>query len=224
MERAGLRTGFFFGRAWDMLGVTKEQRMRKIIVQEFITLDGVMQAPGGPEEDPTATFEFGGWQAPFTEDDAAAAITGPALNADVEFLLGGYTFEIWSGYWPKHGDIWPFINKNMKYVLSRSKTDTEWQNTTFLRSLEGIKKLKDSEGPDLHVWGSSKLVQLLLANNLVDELCLMTYPIILGQGKKLFADGAAPRTFTLTESHVGKHGVIAARYSRAGEVKTGTVG
>ncbi|HET7302635.1 MAG TPA: dihydrofolate reductase family protein [Candidatus Saccharimonadales bacterium] len=198
--------------------------MRKIIVQEFVTIDGVMQAPGGPEEDPTAKFEFGGWQAPFMDDDAAAAITGPALKAKVEFLLGGYTFEIWSDYWPKHSDIWPFINNNMKYVLSRTKTNTNWQNTTFLRSLEDIKKLKESGGPDLHVWGSSKLVQLLLAHNLVDELRLMTYPIILGQGKKLFAEGAAPRTFALIDSRVGKTGVIAARYTRAGEIKTGTVG
>lgn len=198
--------------------------MRKIIVQEFVTIDGVMQAPGGPEEDPTAKFEFGGWQAPFMDDDAAAAITGPALKANVEFLLGGYTFEIWSDYWPKHSDIWPFINNNMKYVLSRTKTNTNWQNTTFLRSLEDIKKLKESGGPDLHVWGSSKLVQLLLAHNLVDELRLMTYPIILGQGKKLFAEGAAPRTFALIESRVGKTGVIAARYTRAGEIKTGTIG
>lgn len=198
--------------------------MRKIIVQEFITIDGVMQAPGGPEEDPTAKFEFGGWQAPFTDDDAAEAVTGPALKADVEFLLGGYTFEIWSDYWPKHGDIWPFINDNMKYVLSATKTDTNWQNTTFLRNIEDIIELKKSDGPDLHVWGSSKLVQLLLANNLVDELCLMTYPIILGQGKKLFADGAAPRTFTLVESRSGKTGVVANRYIKAGEVETGTIG
>ena len=198
--------------------------MRKIIVQEFVTLDGVMQAPGGPEEDPTAKFEFGGWQAPFMEDDAAAAITGPALEADVEFLLGGYTFEIWSTYWPKHGDMWPYINSNMKYVLTTAKTETDWQNTTFLRNLEDIQKLKESDGPDLHTWGSSKLVQLLLANDLVDELCLITYPIVLGQGKKLFADGAAPRTFTLTESHIGKTGAIAARYTRAGAVKTGTIG
>jgi dihydrofolate reductase len=198
--------------------------MRKIIVQEFITMDGVMQAPGGPEEDPTAKFEFGGWQAPFMDDDAAAAITGRALRADVAFLLGGYTFEIWSKYWPQHSNVWPFINDNMKYVLSRTKTDTSWQNTMFLRNLQDIKKLKDTDGPDLHVWGSSKLVQLLLANNLVDELCLMTYPIILGQGKKLFAEGAAPRTFVLAESHIGKTGVIAARYVRAGKVETGTVG
>lgn len=197
--------------------------MRKIIVLSFISLDGVMQAPGGPEEDPTARFEFGGWQAPFMEDEASAAVTGPALKADVEFLLGGYTFNIWSDYWPKHGDIWPFINNNMKYVLSRSMTETNWENTTFLRSVEDINKLKASDGPDLHVWGSSKLVQLLLTNDLVDELALMTYPVILGHGKKLFADGSAPRTFTLTESHVGKTGVIAARYTRAGEVKTGSL-
>ena len=198
--------------------------MRKIIVQEFVTIDGVMQAPGGPEEDPTAKFEFGGWQAPFMDDDAAALVTGPALKADVEYLLGGYTFEIWSDYWPKHGEIWPFINDNMKYVLSAKKTETNWQNTTFLRNVEDITKLKNSNGPDLHVWGSSKLVQLLLANDLVDELCLMTYPIILGQGKKLFSEGAVPRTFHLIESHIGNKGVVVARYARAGVIETGNVG
>lgn len=197
--------------------------MRKIIVQEFVTIDGVMQAPGGPEEDPTANFEFGGWQAPFIDDDAAEMVTDPALKADVEFLLGGYTFEIWSGYWPKHGDIWPFINRNMKYVLSTTKTETSWQNTTFLRNVEDIISLKNSAGPDLHVWGSSKLVQLLLANDLVDELCLMTYPIILGQGKKLFSNSVAPRTFNLIENHIGNKGVVVARYERAGRVETGNV-
>ncbi len=197
--------------------------MRKITVLEFVTIDGVMQAPGGPEEDPSAQFKFGGWQAPFMDDEAADMVTGPALKADVEFLLGGYTFEIWSSYWPKHSDVWPFINNNMKYVLTTSMKDTNWQNTTFLRSLEDLKKLKDSTGPNLQVWGSSKLVQLLLANDLVDELCLMTYPVILGQGKKLFAEGSVPQTFTLIESHVGKKGVIAARYFRAGEVQTGTI-
>lgn len=198
--------------------------MRKIIVQEFVTIDGVMQAPGGPEEDPMAEFQFGGWQAPFMGDDAAELITSPALKADVEFLLGGYTFEIWSEYWPKHGQIWPLINDNMKYVLSASKTHTTWQNTTFLRNVEDIISLKNSAGPDLHVWGSSKLVQLLLANDLIDELCLMTYPIILGQGKKLFSDGAVPRTFHLVESHIGNKGVVVARYARAGAIETGNVG
>jgi dihydrofolate reductase len=198
--------------------------MRKITVLEFMTLDGVMQAPGGPEEDPTAKFEFGGWQAPFTDDEAIDEFTGPALRADVEFLLGGYTFEIWSTYWPKHGDFWPSINNNMKYVLTNTKTETDWQNTTFLHTIDDIKKLKQSDGKDLHIWGSSKLVQLLLANDMVDELVLMTYPLVLGQGKKLFAEGAAPRTFTLAEGKVGKSGTIAARYTRAGEVKTGNVG
>ncbi len=198
--------------------------MRKIIVQEFVTIDGVMQAPGGLEEDTTDGFSFGGWQAPFMDDDAAEAVTVPALKADVEYLLGGYTFEIWSDYWPKHRDIWPYINDNMKYVLSATKTDTDWQNTTFLRSVEDITKLKNSDGPELHVWGSSKLVQLLLANDLVDELCLMTYPIILGQGKKLFSEGAVPRTFHLIESHIGNKGVVVARYARAGAIETGNVG
>lgn len=198
--------------------------MRKIIIYEFVTIDGVMQAPGGREEDPTAQFEFGGWQAPFMDDDAAAEITGPALTADVEFLLGGYTFELWATYWPKHGDIWPYINNNMKYVLSNTKTETDWQNTTFVRNVEELKQLKESDGPDLHVWGSSKLVQLLLANDLADELYLMTHPIILGQGKKLFADGAVPRTFSLAAGRIGKTGVIAAHYVRAGDVETGNIG
>ncbi len=197
--------------------------MRKIIVYEFITLDGVMQAPGGPEEDPSAKFEFGGWQAPY-DDPIVDEVAGSALQADVEFLLGRKTFDIWSSYWPKHADIWPYINDNMKYVLSFEKSETDWQNTTFIRNVGGIKKLKDSDGADLHIWGSSKLVQLLLANDLVDELCLMTYPIILGQGKKLFADGAVPRAFNLIESRIGKTGVIIARYQRAGDVETGTVG
>lgn len=189
-----------------------------------MTIDGVMQAPGGPEEDPSAKFDFGGWQAPFMDDEVMEEFTGPALRADVDFLLGGYTFKIWSDYWPKHGDFWPTINDNMKYVLTRTKTQTDWQNTTFIGSLEDIKKLKEADGKDLHVWGSSQLVQLLLANELVDEMILMTYPLVLGQGKKLFADGAAPRTFTLIQGKVGKSGAIAAHYTRAGEVRTGTIG
>lgn len=197
--------------------------MRKITVLTFITLDGVMQAPGGPDEDPTAKFEFGGWQAPY-DDPEIDKITGPALTADVDFLLGGYTFQIWSSYWPNHYDIWPFVTDNTKYVLTNTKTKTDWQNTTFLHTIDDIKQLKESAGRDLHVWGSSKLVQLLLANDLVDELVLMTYPIILGQGKKLFANGAAPRAFRLIESHVGKSGAIAARYEKAGNIETGTVG
>jgi dihydrofolate reductase len=184
--------------------------MRKITVYEFITMDGVMQAPGGPEEDPTAKFEFGGWQAPFTDEDVMNEFAVPALQAEVEFLLGGYTFQIWTEYWPKHGDMWPYINDNTKHVLTRSKTETTWQNTEFLGSVDDIKQLKESDGKDLHVWGSSQLVQLLLANDLVDEMVLMTYPLVLGQGKRLFAEGAAPRTFKLLNSVVGKSGTIGA--------------
>jgi dihydrofolate reductase len=197
--------------------------MRKIIVLEFMSLDGVMQAPGGPEEDPTAAFAFGGWQAPY-EDDLVDEVAQRELAAPVEYLLGRKTFEIWADYWPKHADIWPGINNGMKYVLSSTVRQTNWQNSTFLTSLDDMQQLKASDGPDLQVWGSSQLVHLLLEHNLVDELRLMTYPLVLGQGKKVFADGAAPASFTLTDSAVGKSGVIIGWYKRAGDVKTGTMG
>jgi dihydrofolate reductase len=197
--------------------------MRKIVVLEFMTLDGVMQAPGGPEEDPAESFKFGGWQAPF-DDDLVGQITDKELKQPAEYLLGRKTFDIWADFWPKHADIWPGINEGMKYVLSSTINTTDWKNTTFIKGVEDIKKLKESDGPDIQVWGSSMLVQLLLENDLVDELRLMTYPLILGEGKKVFADGAAPATFTLTDSSVGKTGVIIATYQRAGKVKTGTVG
>lgn len=197
--------------------------MRKIIVLEFMTIDGVMQAPGGPEEDPAESFAYGGWQAPF-DDDLVSEVTQQELKASVEYLLGRKTFEIWAEYWPMHTDIWSGINDNMKYVLSSTIKETDWENTEFIEGVDGIKKLKESNGPDIQVWGSSKLVQLLLEHDLVDELRLMTYPLILGTGKKVFADGAMPRTYTLTKSSVGSSGVIVAWYKRAGGVKTGTMG
>ena len=195
--------------------------MRKIAVLEFMTLDGVMQAPGGPEEDPTAKFDFGGWQVPF-DDDLVSQVTSKELKQPAEYLLGRKTFEIWASYWPKHADIWPGINDGMKYVLSNTMKETDWKNTTFIQSVDDIKKLKESDGPDIQVWGSSKVVQLLLENDLVDELRLMTYPLILGVGKKLFADSAAPAAYILTDSSVGKSGIIVAWYKRAGDVKTGS--
>lgn len=196
--------------------------MRKIVVLEFMTLDGVMQAPGGPEEDPSETFTFGGWQAPY-DDPVAGQVAQTELDAPAVYLLGRKTFEIWADYWPKHADFWPGINNGMKYVLSTTMDTTDWQNTTFIDGVEAIKKLKESDGPDIQVWGSSELVHLLLEQDLVDELRLMTYPVILGQGKKVFVGGAAPAAFTLINSLVGPSGVIIAWYSRAGEVKTGTV-
>ncbi len=197
--------------------------MRKIFVLEFMTLDGVLQAPGGPEEDPSETFSFGGWQAPY-DDDLIGEVTEKELKAPVEYLLGRKTFEIWSDYWPKHADFWPGINNGMKYVLSTTMKQTEWKNTRFIESVEDIKKLKASDGPDIQVWGSSELVHLLLKYDLVDELRLMTYPVILGEGKKVFADGSAPAAYSLIKSLVGSSGVIVAWYKRAGEVKTGTMG
>ncbi len=196
--------------------------MRKITILEFMTLDRVMQAPGGPEEDPSAKFNFGGWQAPY-DDDLVGEVTQKELKEPVEYLLGRKTFEIWANYWPQHADIWPGINDGMKYVLSTTMKETDWQNTEFIDSLEAINKLKESDGPDIQVWGSSEVVHLLLENNLADELRLMTYPLILGEGKKVFAEGAAPRAFELVESKTGSSGVIIAWYKRAGEVKTGTI-
>jgi dihydrofolate reductase len=180
-----------------------------------------MQAPGGPEEDPSAKFDFGGWQAPYA-DDLLNEVTKKELEAPVEYLLGRKTFEIWADYWPLHADVWPGINDGMKYVLSATTKDTEWKNTKFIKSVGDIKKLKESDGPDIQVWGSSQLVHLLLENDLVDELRLMTYPLILGKGKKLFADSATPAAFKLLKSRTGTSGVIVAWYKRAGKVTTGS--
>jgi dihydrofolate reductase len=201
--------------------------MRKIIVSEFITLDGVMQAPGGPEEDTSNSFKYGGWSAPYEDEVGGKVIQKQMQPAD--YLLGRKTFDIWADYWPKHADVWPGINDGTKYILSNTikKSDprvTGWKNTVLLESLEDIKKLKNSEGSDLQVWGSSKLAQLLLENDLVDELWLKIYPLTLGEGKKLFDNGTIAAAFTLTESLVTSTGVIIANYKRAGEVKTGDFG
>ena len=153
------------------------------------------------------------------------------LKQPADYLLGRKTFEIWENYWPKHADFWPGINDGTKYVLSRTMKKSDWKNTVFIESLEDIKKLKNlpsgrqgSEGSDIQVWGSSKLVQLLLKNDLVDELRLKIYPLTLGTGKKLYDDSTIPAAFTLTESLVTSTGVIIANYRRAGEVTTGTIG
>jgi dihydrofolate reductase len=190
----------------------------------MISLDGVMQAPGGPEEDPEGGFKYGGWTAPYTDDNGSEFFQKNMRPA--EYLLGRKTYEIFKSYWPdpEHAKMWPGINDGMKYVLSNTLDKSDWKNTTFLKSVEDIKKLKNSDGSELHVWGSGKLIQLLLKNDLVDELRLVTYPLTLGQGQKLFAEGTIAAAFTLTDSTVMPSGVIMANYKRAGEVKTGTVG
>ena len=196
--------------------------MRNIIVLSFITLDGVMQAPGGPEEDTSGGFKYGGWTAPYGDEVSGKVMQKLMKPADV--LLGRKTFEIWENYWPQHEKEWPGINDVTKYVMSTTMNKSDWKNSVFLNSLADIKKLRDAEGSDIQVWGSSKLIQLLLKNDLVDGLWLMIHPLTLGEGKKLFADGAVPAAFTLTESVVTPGGVIFANYKRAGKVRTGTVG
>lgn len=201
--------------------------MRKIIVLSMVTLDGVMQAPGGPKEDTSGGFKYGGWTAPYVDEVYAKVLQKELQPAD--YLLGRKTFEIWAGYWPMHGDFWPGINEGTKYVFSKSmkKSDpmvTGWKNSVVIRTAADIRKLKNTKGSDIHVWGSGKLVQLLLKNDFVDELRLKIHPLTLGKGKKLFDGGAIPAAFDLIDSVVTPGGVIIAHYRRAGKVKTGTVG
>ena len=201
--------------------------MRKITVLSMITLDGVLQGPGGPKEDKSGGFKYGGWTAPYSDDIFNNAMARELQPAD--YLLGRKTFEIWAGYWPKHGDFWPHINTGTKYVFSKKLKKTApivtgWNKSVVIKNVGDIKKIKKTAGPDIQVWGSSKLIQLLLKNDLVDELRLKIYPLTLGKGKKLFDNGAIPAAFTLTDTTVTTKGVILANYTRAGVVKTGNVG
>lgn len=199
--------------------------MRKIIVLSFISLDGVMQAPGGPDEDTSSDFEYGGWVAPyFAGADGAAGELMEKQMKSADLLLGRKTFEIFAAYWPEHADFWPGINDVTKYVMSHTVDKSDWKNSVFLKRVDDIKKLKESEGSDIQVHGSGDLVQTLLKHDLVDELWLKTFPVILGKGKRLFREGVLPAAFTLTESLVTSNGVIFANYKRTGAVRTGTIG
>lgn len=188
----------------------------------MITIDGVMQAPGGPEEDTSGGFEYGGWVAPFGDEEYGNVMQEQMKPADI--LLGRKTFDIFEEYWPKNAEGWPGINEVTKYVLSSTRKNSDWENSEFLSSVDDIKKLKNLEGGDIKVWGSATLVQFLLEHDLVDEFALLIYPIVLGKGKKLFKDSATPSGFTLAESTVTPSGVIAVSYKKAGKVKTGTIG
>jgi dihydrofolate reductase len=199
--------------------------VRKIIIQEFITLDGVMQAPGGPDEDASSGFKYGGWTAPyFHEADVEANEFMQKWMKPTDLLLGRKTFEIFAAYWPKHADMWPGIMEVTKYCVSTTLEKSDWKNSIFLKSVEEVKKLRASKDSDLQVIGSGNLAQALFKHDLVDELRLMLFPITLGTGKRLFDEGTIPAAFTLTDSLVTSNGVIFASYKRAGEVKTGTVG
>ena len=197
--------------------------MRKVIVLEHISLDGVIQAPGGPDEDTSGGFAYGGWIAPYSDEVLGTALR-KQMNLPFDLLLGRTTFDIWEPFWPQHADEWPGVNTATKYVASNTRTSSKWQPSVFLNGdiAEKVAKLKQGQGPDLHVWGSGNLMQTLIKHDLVDAFWLMIYPITLGSGKRLFADGTIPAAFKVTESQVSPSGIIIANYERAGMVTTGS--
>jgi dihydrofolate reductase len=192
-----------------------------------MTLDGVVQAPGGPEEDTSGGFTYGGWSFPYF-DDFMGKIMGEQTGHPFDLLLGRKTYEIFASYWPHQDEkTSPFaaqLNRARKYVASHSPLKPDWNNSVLLRGdlVQEIKNLKSQDGPELQVHGSGNLIQTLLKNDLVDELWLKTYPITLGTGKRLFAEGTVPAAFTLRESKISPKGIVIANYERAGEVKTGS--
>jgi dihydrofolate reductase len=201
--------------------------MRKLVVLSFITLDGVMQAPGGPEEDPTGGFKHGGWVAGYF-DDFLGKVMVEQMSRPFDLLLGRKTYEIFAAHWPyvktKEDPIAAGINKAKKYVASKRLITLDWSNSELLKGdvAKEVKKLKEQDGPEIQVHGSGNLIQTLLKHDLVDELWLKIFPITLGRGKRLFAEGTIPVGFKLLESETSPTGVIIASYARAGEVKTGS--
>lgn len=199
--------------------------MRKIVVLTFISLDGVMQAPGGPEEDTSSDFKYGGWTVPYW-DEFSGNIMGEQMGMPFDLLLGRKTYDIFAAYWPKQDpeSLGAPFNKATKYVVSGSSPKLEWENSTLIDGdvAAKLKELKEQDGPMLQVHGSGNLIQTLLKNDLVDELWLKIFPLTLGKGKRLFAGGTMPVAFELAESKTSPKGVIFANYRRAGEVKTGS--
>lgn len=205
--------------------------MRKVIVGAMVSIDGVMQAPGGPEEDPTGGFKFGGWVAPFADSDPVfGAEIGKLFGEPFDLLLGRRTYEIFAAFWPyAEGGADDFIaktfNRATKYVATRKGVDLTWKGSVALRdATSDVAKLKHEDGPALVTQGSTELVHALLAAGLVDEIRTFTFPVVLGNGKRLFDATSEPRAFKLTHSAVSPNGLIAATYLRDGEVKTATVG
>lgn len=198
--------------------------MRKIIVTTFMTMDGVLQSPGGKDEDPTGGFKWGGWQFAYGDEEVGKAITR-VMSAPFDLLLGRRTYEIFSAYWPYQDDeIAGKFNAINKYVVGTTAIDTSWHKSIHIKKdvVNELKKLKEGDGRDLHVWGSSQLIQTLFANHLVDVLHTLTYPITLGKGKKLFGDGTAAQEWKVTESAISPTGIVIASYTPGGEVKQGS--
>ncbi len=196
--------------------------MRKIIVLTFVSLDGVMQGPGGPSEDTSGGFTLGGWTVPYFDEALGQTMT-EQMGRPFDLLLGRKTFEIFAGYWPQQGPD-EGINQATKYVASKTLTEHAWRESVFLNGdvVEQIGALKQQAGPDLQVHGSATLIQTLLAHDLVDELWLKIFPVTLGKGKRLFENGTLPAAYSVAEAQVLPTGVLVATYRRAGEVKTGS--
>jgi dihydrofolate reductase len=201
--------------------------MRKIIVGAQVSMDGVMQAPGGPSEDPTKGFKFGGWAMPYFDEVGGEEIDR-LFKEKFDLLLGRKTYEIFAAYWPyfdedaPHGNIVKLFKRIKKYAVSRSgKVDTSWAGSVLLRDIADVKRLKQEDGPNLVTQGSTELVHALLANDLVDAMSIFTLPVVLGAGKKLFADGSAPHSFKLTRSRVSPNGLIVGHYEREGGIRIG---
>ncbi len=199
--------------------------MRKLIVLTFVTLDGVMQAPGGPDEDTSGGFKHGGWVAGYW-DDFMEKVMGEQMGKPYDLLLGRKTYEIFAGYWPKAKDdpLGKGLNRAKKYVVSTTLKKLDWENSTLVTGdiATEIKKLKNQDGPEIQVHGSSSLIQTLLKNDLVDEFRLKIFPVTIGTGKRLFGEGTIPASFKLLDSKISTTGIIVATYVRDGEIKTGS--
>jgi dihydrofolate reductase len=198
--------------------------MREIIVVTYMTMDGVLQAPGGPEEDRSNGFQYGGWMFPYV-DEQMGGILDKIMSSRYDLLLGRRTYEIFSAYWPyKNDKIGETFTRVNKYVVATTSIDLSWKNSILINKdvVNEIKKLKEQDGPDLLIWGSGRLLQTLFSNRLVDELHTWTFPIILGKGKRLFEEGVAAQEWKLTESTVSTTGVVIATYVPNGEVKLGS--
>jgi dihydrofolate reductase len=198
--------------------------MRKLVAVTQVTLDGVMQAPGGPEEDPTGGFKYGGWSAPHFDEVLGQGLV-QALEKPFELMLGRKTYEIFAAHWPyDEGPIADRLNSATKHVASRTLKSLDWSNSTLLEGEveSAVPALKQQDGPELQVLGSSELLQTLLEHGLVDEFRLWIFPVVLGRGKRLFGDESVPAGLELVDSTVSTTGVIAAAYRRAGAVQTGS--
>jgi dihydrofolate reductase len=203
----------------------EKAKMRKLVVNTFITLDGIMQAPGGPEEDPTGGFTSGGWSVNYW-DDMMNAIMGELMSKPFDLLLGRKTYEIFAAHWPyaKNEPGADQLNNAKKYVVSNTLDRVEWNNSTLIKGnvVQEIQKLKEQDGPELSVQGSSNLIQTLLKHNLIDEFRLWIFPVVIGRGKRLFGGGTYPSNLELVHSQTSSTGVIMATYRPAGELKTGS--